>query len=205
MGQFEIPGFTLPDRPRSMPSEPIVRSAAIEGNYRWELRRAWGSGPVAVWIGLNPSTADGKRDDPTMLREIGFSYRWGFGSLIKVNLYPYIASQPDALKVWRRRFPEDKAAEHAFDRNASRIGRLVFEHPDATFIAAWGKALMPRDVEDFLQRIAEASIDFEGDEDIEAAPFKLMCLGRNADGSPRHTLARGLNRIPDDAKLEEWK
>ena len=37
-----------------------------DGYYRWWLRRSWPSGRgTVVFIGLNPSAADGRRNDPT--------------------------------------------------------------------------------------------------------------------------------------------
>src|SRR4051812_24923527 len=85
-----------------MPTEPIVRTAEIDGNYRWQATRAWGAGPCISWTLLNPSKADRRRDDPTMWRMMGFSYRWGFGSLIVTNLYPFISANQQALRNWRR-------------------------------------------------------------------------------------------------------
>lgn len=50
--------------------------------YRYVLRRYWGDGlsggRAAIFIGLNPSTADEASDDPTIRRCIGFAKAWGF-------------------------------------------------------------------------------------------------------------------------------
>lgn len=38
--------------------------------YRYALWRRWGSGQYAMFIGLNPSTADEYSDDPTIRRRM---------------------------------------------------------------------------------------------------------------------------------------
>jgi hypothetical protein len=76
---------------------PVIeyRAAAISADekYRYDCERRWsGAGPKSdcvVWCGLNPSKADGKRDDPTIRRMIGFTDSWGFGRMIVINLYAY--------------------------------------------------------------------------------------------------------------------
>ncbi len=67
----------------------IKRSAVISdcGHYRLRLDRVWDDRlPPMVICGLNPSTADGEKDDPTIRREMGFARRENCGALVKVNL-----------------------------------------------------------------------------------------------------------------------
>lgn len=179
-------GGLVPQTPK-MPAEPILRTAEVDGIYRWELRRAWGPGPAIMWCGLNPSTADGTRDDPTMLREIGFSYRWGFGSLVKVNIYPFISSSPAAMREWLK-----TAEPGVLLSNALRIADLI-PTCDA-HVAAWGK-IEPAETVEFVSRLAL---------DAASGFTKWKCLGTNSDGTPRHTLARGRSRVPDDTTLVDY-
>ena len=59
------------------------RSAVISecGRYRYCLRRRWGDESYALFIGLNPSTADAVDDDPTIRRCGNFAADWGYGGL----------------------------------------------------------------------------------------------------------------------------
>ena len=67
--------------------------------YRWWLERQWDpQRPRLLFIGLNPSRADGQRDDPTLRRLVGFARGWGFGTLEVMNLFGRIAASPALLR-----------------------------------------------------------------------------------------------------------
>ena len=73
--------------------------AFVDGVHRYHLWRAWQSGARSVcWIMLNPSIADAAVDDPTIRKCVGFSRRWGFGSIDVLNLYTYRATSPNELR-----------------------------------------------------------------------------------------------------------
>lgn len=213
---FELP-FNLPKVVARFPAEPIVRSADIDGEYRWAMYRAWGSGPTIFWGLLNPSDADGKRDDPTTWRMMGFSYRWGFGSMIVGNVYPFRSPTTDRLRAWRNTFDHkayegngmrpwnlDKSSWSAFHHNQHVISRLLT--PEMTCVAAWGLGPADADLEHFLYgiRMQVDTSEHDGFGDVGIEP-NWHCLGTTADGSPIHPLARGRNRIPDHATLKMWK
>jgi hypothetical protein len=64
------------------------------------LSRLWEPDKNRVaFIGLNPSTADHRIDDPTIRRCIGFAKEWGFGGMIIVNLFAYRTPYPAELKA----------------------------------------------------------------------------------------------------------
>ncbi len=70
----------------------MERSAVLSdcGTYRYALGRIWNpTTPPALFIGLNPSTADARQDDPTIRRCIRFARDWGYGGLLMGNLYAY--------------------------------------------------------------------------------------------------------------------
>ena len=63
--------------------------------YRYDLWRTWLSGDgYAVFIGLNPSTADETTDDPTIRRCVAFAKAWGYAGLCMTNLFAFRATQP---------------------------------------------------------------------------------------------------------------
>lgn len=207
-----------------MPTGTIVRSAEIEDNYRWTATRAWGAGPCIHWNLLNPSDADALKDDPTMWRMIGFSYRWGFGSLIVTNLYPFISSSPEAMRTWRAHWSgEDWINQHSgglvwpYDHSAlcawlhnMDVVREVIKKTDV-HVAAWGNGADDADVKNFMD---EVSWDYDTigaakyratADDGDRIPIEWKCIGRTAGGAPIHPLARGQHRVPDDAQLQVWR
>lgn len=67
--------------------------------WRYALTREWGAGDTLNIIGLNPSTADESRDDPTIRRCVGYAQRWAFGRLVMTNLFAFRSTDPEALKA----------------------------------------------------------------------------------------------------------
>jgi hypothetical protein len=66
--------------------------------YRLQLWRIWDDHlPKIMFIMLNPSSADAKRDDPTIRRCINFTKKWGYGGIYVGNLYPLISPKPKLL------------------------------------------------------------------------------------------------------------
>jgi len=133
------------------------------GRYRYELTRAWGDGPLACWIMLNPSTADATRDDPTIRRCVAFSRDRGFGSLVVVNLFALRATRPGELASARD--PVGPGNDGAISRAVRRSDEVV---------VAWGRhaALLSRG-ERLLRMLAGT---------------RLLALGVNRDATPRHPL-----------------
>lgn len=160
-----------------IPTEPIKRSASIVGDHRYDLTRAWGAGPPICWVMLNPSTADGLQDDPTIWNIMCRSLRWGFGSLVVVNIYSFRSSSPVQMKRWLRVTSNATSFDYA---NANKAHVATLLAGCEMVIAAWGAHAENDAVNHFL--------GFE--------PPPLHCLGINNDGSPRHPLSRGRNWVP---------
>ena len=66
--------------------------------FRYALWRIWKpTDDKLFFIGLNPSTANDIKDDPTIRRVIGFAKSWGFGGLFVGNLFSLVSANPDVL------------------------------------------------------------------------------------------------------------
>ena len=67
--------------------------------YRYALWRTWDTNKsYAIFVGLNPSTADETEDDPTIKRCIQFAKDWGYGGLCMTNLFAFRATKPTDMK-----------------------------------------------------------------------------------------------------------
>jgi hypothetical protein len=97
----------------------ISQGAIIQKNYRYLLWREWrgthdpkhwnwlgekdgagqelGDPSSVLFIMLNPSTADGEKDDPTIRRCVNFAKAWNYERVEVVNLFAYRTSSPDDL------------------------------------------------------------------------------------------------------------
>ena len=69
--------------------------------YRYCLWREWDSAnpAYAMFVGLNPSTADELKDDPTIRRCVNYAKDWGYGALCMVNLFAFRATEPSVMKA----------------------------------------------------------------------------------------------------------
>ena len=142
-------------------------------SYRYALTRCWGDGPRITWVMLNPSTADERRNDPTIERCERRSRAMGFGAMRIVNLFAWRATDPADLK--RAAAPEGPANRRAV-LTAARWADIV--------VAAWGVHGTHRGAhlaaEDLLRR-------------NRAVPH---VLGLTRDGHPRHPLYVGYDVTP---------
>ena len=110
----------------------LAESSAVVSpceRYRYVLRRVFGSGPAVMFVGLNPSTADEHRDDPTIRRCIGFAKRWGYGTVVVTNLYAWRATQPRDLRQAACAVGEPAGESNVNDRylaeSAAAVGLVV--------------------------------------------------------------------------------
>ena len=87
-----------------MQREAIISKCS---KYRYSLVREWNkSKGKALFIMLNPSTADDKEDDKTIIRCINFAKDWGYGGLMVGNLFAYRTTYPKEL--FKTKNPEGK-------------------------------------------------------------------------------------------------
>jgi hypothetical protein len=120
-----------------------------------------------LFIGLNPSTADHRRDDPTIRRCLGFARDWGFGRLTVVNLFAFRSASPQVLRI---------VSDPIGPANDAWILRLA--HDADLVVAAWGVGVGVGLAGGYCDRATMVTSKVGG----------LYCLGRTSDGSPRHPL-----------------
>jgi len=96
--------------------------------WRYELWRIWDeSKPYALFICLNPSTADESNDDPTVRRCIRYAQAWGYGGMCMANIFAFRATDPKVMKA---------AHDPVGPENDYRLENL---HKSASItICAWG-------------------------------------------------------------------
>jgi len=182
-------GHSLPEVFTLPPPEAAAAVFSPCGGYRWWLQRTWQpERPTLVFVGLNPSCADGQRDDPTLRRLVAYGRRWGFGRLEVINLFGAVATTPTALK--RLSDPVGADNEAWIRRCLRRLGPWRSEALSARESAGadpvgplgpllwlgWGNggAWRGRD-RALLALVGEFALE----------PFALCCT---ASGQPRHPL-----------------
>jgi len=63
---------------------------AQNDEYRYRLSRTWdGAKPFALFVLMNPSTADPNSDDPTVAKCCRFAQAWGYGGIVVANTFAY--------------------------------------------------------------------------------------------------------------------
>lgn len=181
-------------------ADTIARSADLSrcSLYRWTLTRTWSNeGGHVCFIGLNPSTADHRHDDPTVRRWILFARSWGYGGFTAVNLYPFRSSSPAECREWAGpaiEGPDWYARDALLYRNLPTIVREA--KSAALVVPCWGAGAW-----DLLwvDHVLEAIQTGE-------APWPdLHCFGLSKEGHPIHPMARGRCRIPNHARPVLWK
>ena len=177
----------------------IAQGAQIsgDGRYRYRLWREWRLHPkpakwrmwtddrgkpvldgadaqlgeplACVFIMLNPSTANGLDDDPTIRRCVSFAKAWGYDRLEVLNLFAYRATNPkELLKLSHHEDPVGVLNQAAFQEV------LYDSNPVGMIICAWGAhgAHLGQD---------ETALGWLED-------HKRFALGLTKDGHPKHPL-----------------
>ena len=156
-----------------------ISGALFNGTFscRYSLWRIWEkTGDYLLFIGLNPSTANGIKDDPTIRRLINFAKSWGFGGLFCGNLFSLVSSNPANLLY-------ESAVELQGGPNDQAIKRM---REIATLVlvgwGTWGIHASSR-AEDVLALVGEP----------------VHCLKVTRKGEPAHPLY-----MPADSKLMRY-
>lgn len=169
------------------------------GRYRYRLGRSIAAldvdaSRVALFVMLNPSTADALKDDPTIKRCLHFARREGCGRLDVVNLYAFRSSSPDDLYATAEGFDPVGPENDATIAEAGRGAALI--------VVAWGNELPP--AKRYPSRWLAPEFEERVRQVVNLLPDSLLCLGHTDGGWPKHPLARGKHRVPDGQPLAPW-
>lgn len=151
-----------------MPNHYIENDAVISdcGKYRYLLRRTWdGKKPRALYVMLNPSTADAYKDDATIRSCVRLAVGLGYGSMEVVNLFAWRATNPDELGT---------VPDPIGPNNDASIERAIGRCDVA--ICAWGAYPVSS------IRIADVT------NAIRSQRPAVYCLGKTKAGFPKHPL-----------------
>lgn len=148
----------------------FTSSSAIYGGdgklYRYELLIEWDPGkPRACVIGLNPSTATERSNDPTIERLERWARRSGHGSLGMYNAYGLRSTDPNGL--WE--------SDDPLGPDNDTVLMAMMRYPGVRPVAAWG-----------------ANIELWRQLNLKGMAARcgasLQCWGLTAEGFPRHPL-----------------
>lgn len=134
------------------------------GDFLWSGGNKMKEGFVQ-FIGLNPSTADETKDDPTIRRCIGFAKAWGYGALCMTNLFAFRATDPKDMM--KKENLADIDTQHHLLACGSEAGIVI---------AAWG----------VHGTFAARDLTVRGW--LHDAGITLHHLGLTKDGHPKHPL-----------------
>jgi hypothetical protein len=118
---------------------------------------------LVMFIGLNPSTADEREDDPTIRRCRSFARSWGYNGIIMANLFAFRATDPRQMMA----DPEPIGPEN----ETSMFFRLSAQCAAPNPIACWGNKGGHLNRANYITGIVQ-----------------MDCLRFNTDGSPCHPL-----------------
>jgi len=131
-------------------------------SYRYVLWRIWDDSlPKVMFVGLNPSTADGTEDDPTIRRRVHFAEKWRYGGIYMLNLFAYRATDPDELRLAED--PVGPRNDLFLRQYAGKAGMIV---------ASWGNHGSHRSCSQHVIRMLP----------------RMLCFGMTVKREPKHPL-----------------
>ncbi len=163
--------------------ERVARFSNCE-KYRYLLSVVWDESlPQVQFIGLNPSTADEMKDDPTLRRVKGFARAWNMGGVMMTNLFAWRDTSPATMKKQLNPIGESglflTVAGFEFS-NANDLELYTTRIRCAVAIAAWGTH------GSHLYRAAK----------VKQFITNLSCLRLTKQGHPEHPLYLPKNLTP---------
>ncbi len=145
--------------------------------YRYLLvRRVARNDRIALFVMVNPSTADEREDDATIRRCMGYARSWGYGWLYVCNLSPYRATDPRDLVATGAEPAEVWDYNLALLKTAAAAAEIV--------IVAWGANGRH---ENRAERVLEA---------LAQSGAEINCLATTKGGYPVHPLRQPRYLLP---------
>jgi len=191
--------MTILNNRRAKKEDDPVRTAMFSDDmrHRFYLDITWDINlPPMICIGLNPSTADHNKDDPTLRKVQGFAKRWHCGGVRMLNVYTYRSTDPKGLKQVSDPVIESIGLDLARDIPAHYIGFLVRDvckkhhgRPIIT-LCAWGTK-----GGDQAEKVRDTLMDCLNSGFL----VDTTCLRTTKDGHPEHPLY-----VPFDVQPKSW-
>ncbi len=151
-----------------------IKDAILDGEYRYMLERQWGdrNDNFINFVLLNPSTADEKKDDPTIKACIKFAQNLKFDGFYVTNLFAYRTKNPKIMK---------QSMSPIGIKNDEFIKK--YAHKSQLVVVAWGNqgGFLGRDIE-VLKILSQIKIPH--------------CLAILKSGKPKHPLYINRNTKP---------
>lgn len=135
---------------------------------------------VLFVVGVNPSTANEEKPDPTMRKVMGFAEVNGFDGFVMLNLYPQRCADPDELHQEVRKHYVKKNFDHIHDQ----VLAYIRKQNKVTILAGWGNLIEKRD---YLKEIIGALyLMLNGEDFKDKVEWKMIRLSK--DENPIHPL-----------------
>lgn len=148
--------------------------------YRFTLWRRWDlNRPMAMFIGLNPSTANDKKNDRTISRVTDFARDWGCGGFYMMNLFAFVTPYPQDLPKGRE--PGEAENDEWIEKVNLECDRVCL---------AWGAFGQVKSQRYIRERASVVAARYPG----------AYCLGRTKGGHPCHPLFLPGSRKPEPFK-----
>jgi hypothetical protein len=154
---------------------------SLDGLYRWMLGRVVEQpGSKALWIGVNPSTADAEQDDQSIRKLYGFGEKLGIQEWMVGNLFAYRST--DVKELANVTDPVGDLCDHYL--------RFMIDKADH-IIGGWGRIdKVPPALAHRVEKVVAM---------VKEQNKKIWCWGTCQDGSPRHPLM-----VPYSTRLVVW-
>jgi hypothetical protein len=156
-----------------------------DGVYRYKLSRVWiPSKPALTILMLNPSTADEKKDDPTIRKCLWYAGTWHYGGINVVNYCAYRTPMPTSL------FTAQKLNKDIIGPENLKWLTTMIQGNDV--LIACGNQIELIANRDYVKAVRMV---------LETAANAVYCIGKTGGGYPKHPLYVGKNT---ERMVFEW-